>query len=445
MALPASPRQSFLRRVLGAIGRRLRPLVDPDHEQSSARLAELAKSAKHLQRAVDDQQQRLSRVEEQTERARGELAAFRDRQAEVRRIESEQTRGALSEIGGRLRRQIAWAQRVHRSGERVAEWRSQEAVVLDRLGRLARGDDPIIVGPWTGEVGFELLYWIPFVRWAARKFGFEPSRLVVVSRGGTQSWYGPLASRYVDAFEFLSPDEFRTASETQLKQRRVRHLDRDLVRRTRRHIGASHVRMLHPSLMYELFYPVWKGQASLQRLADFTMYEPPGRPARPAVLDRLPSSYVAARFYHSDCFPETPENRGLVDRTLRRLTEHAEVVLLDPGFQVDNHHDWQGSAMSRLHRIDDVVTPEDNLSVQTAVIQGAASFVGTYGGFSYLAPLGGVDAVGLYSHRNFFIQHLDVALQACERVNGGKLTVIDAASASLMSQVFGSERSDHDA
>ena len=101
--------------------------------------------------------------------------------------------------------------------------------------------------------------------------------------------------------------------------------------------------------------------------------------------------------------------------------------------------------MSRLHRIDDVVTPEDNLSVQTAVIQGAASFVGTYGGFSYLAPLGGVDAVGLYSHRNFFIQHLDVALQACERVNGGKLTVIDAASASLMSQVFGSERSDHDA
>ena len=28
--------------------------------------------------------------------------------------------------------------------------------------------EPILVGPWLGEVGFELLYWIPFLRWFAR-------------------------------------------------------------------------------------------------------------------------------------------------------------------------------------------------------------------------------------------------------------------------------------
>ncbi len=49
---------------------------------------------------------------------------------------------------------------------------------------------PVIIGPWTGEVGFELIYWIPFVRWVLRKYQIPADRLWVVSRGGTRSWYG---------------------------------------------------------------------------------------------------------------------------------------------------------------------------------------------------------------------------------------------------------------
>jgi hypothetical protein len=32
------------------------------------------------------------------------------------------------------------------------------------------------------------------------------------------------------------------------------------------------------------------------------------------------------------------------------------------------------------------MTPEDNLAVQTAVVGNAEAFVGTYGGYAYLAP-----------------------------------------------------------
>ena len=28
-----------------------------------------------------------------------------------------------------------------------------------------RKPGPILVGPWLSEVGFELLYWIPLLRW----------------------------------------------------------------------------------------------------------------------------------------------------------------------------------------------------------------------------------------------------------------------------------------
>ncbi len=37
------------------------------------------------------------------------------------------------------------------------------------LAAIAAGTRPIAVGPWLGEVGFELLYWVPFVRWVAER------------------------------------------------------------------------------------------------------------------------------------------------------------------------------------------------------------------------------------------------------------------------------------
>ena len=413
-------------------------LLDSAYGRGTSSLAPLFKAANNLQRSIDDQQHKFRRIEEQIARARQEFGVFRDRQAKVRRTESERTQAAFKELRDRLRRQIAWAQRANRQEERLAGWRSQEAVVLDRLGRLARTDELIVVGPWAGEVGFELLYWIPFVRWATSKFGLDPSRLVVVSRGGTKPWYDQLAEHYIDLFDFLTLDEFRSVVQAAPKQRSVHGLDRALLRRVRQRLGVSRVRLLHPSLMYELFYPIWKGQASLQRLDSFTMYAPPGQAERPVALDRLPSSYVAARFYFSGCFPETVENRRLVVSTLRSLTEETDVVLLNPGFRLDDHHDSPVDFKARTHGIDDIVSPEDNLSVQTAVIQGASGFVGTYGGFSYLAPLCGVDAVGLFSVHNFFVQHLEVALQAFDRIDGGRLTTVDLAAVPLISKLFAS-------
>src|SRR4051812_7360409 len=69
----------------------------------------------------------------------------------------------------------------------------------DELDTLAAGDGRIVVGPFTGEVGFELLYWIPLVRWAVREFPGLDGRLAVVSRGGVAHWWQSfLPVDYVD-------------------------------------------------------------------------------------------------------------------------------------------------------------------------------------------------------------------------------------------------------
>ena len=94
---------------------------------------------------------------------------------------------------------------------------------------------PVIVGPWTGEVGFELIYWMPFVRWvAAARIGFRPSGCWVVSRGGTRSWYGDVAARYVGRVRVLlarrvprgdrGGEEAAARRRVRRRARRARHL-----------------------------------------------------------------------------------------------------------------------------------------------------------------------------------------------------------------------------
>ncbi len=142
---------------------------------------------------------------------------------------------------------------------------SRAASVERQLLAMARNPQPILVGPWLGEVGFELLYWVPFLRWFADRYEIPAERLVAVSRGGSASaWYGTLAARSHDVLSFMSLDEFRSRNEArshrlgEQKQIAVTALDEDIVARVRRAEGRA-VSVLHPSVMYRLFAPYWWG------------------------------------------------------------------------------------------------------------------------------------------------------------------------------------------
>src|SRR5262245_4970828 len=61
----------------------------------------------------------------------------------------------------------------------------KDAEAIDReIARLADGSAPIVAGPWLAEVGYEVLYWIPFLRWFQDAFAVRQERLIVLSRGG---------------------------------------------------------------------------------------------------------------------------------------------------------------------------------------------------------------------------------------------------------------------
>jgi hypothetical protein len=141
----------------------------------------------------------------------------------------------------------------------------------------------------------------------------------------------------------------------------------------------------------------------------------------------LPPEYVAVRFYFSKCFPETPANQRVVGSLVRSLAMHTHVVLLGSGVPLDEHRDAGTGPSHHVHTVNHVTRAATNLAVQTAVIAGAQAFIGTYGGFSYLAPFCGVRSIALYSRRNYYLHHLDFAQQLFAGIDGGALDLVDVA------------------
>ena len=76
------------------------------------------------------------------------------------------------------------------------------------------------------------------------------------------------------------------------------------------------------------------------------------------------------------------------------------MVLLNNDILVDDHRDFAPGPNPRIRVASADMQPATNLAVQTDVIRRARAFVGTYGGYSYLAPLCGVNAVAFHSRES---------------------------------------------
>jgi hypothetical protein len=280
------------------------------------------------------------------------------------------------------------------------------------LRRAARSGRRVLVGPFLGEVGYELLYWIPFVRHTLAQHGIPREQVATLTRGGAGSWYRDFAADYVELFDLVEPDTL--VSQVAARRRRARdakqlrgdRFDRELVRLARERIGAATV--LHPSLMFARLRGLWFRDeplsATLPQL-DFRRLYPAAPPAG------LPERYVAVKLYGSDCFPDEAPVRERVQALLERLAGKNEIVLLNTGVRLDNHDDWSAE-LPRVHSLAPLLQPRDNLAVQAAAVAGARGLVSTYGGFSYLGPLVGVPTLALHARQNFHPAHLALARTA---------------------------------
>jgi hypothetical protein len=92
------------------------------------------------------------------------------------------------------------------AGKRAAARKQPERDAFDALRsvlrKVKRGEGEVVAGPWLGSEVEELLYWIPFLRWAqTATFGLR-DRLTVVARASSAAWYEGIGSTHADAADF---------------------------------------------------------------------------------------------------------------------------------------------------------------------------------------------------------------------------------------------------
>ena len=341
------------------------------------------------------------------------------RAPELARARVQQGRAALERSG----------KRIQRFDDHVLTPYRAERRITHALARAAAGSRPVIAGPWTSEVGYEALYWLPFLAWAADRYGVRPERVIALSRGGTAPWYSGIAGSYVEIFDLVEPAEFARQAATRRdrgdqKQMALSEFDRELIRLAKTRLGVRDAAVWHPGLMYQMFRAFWYGDRSLDfllRHTDFRRVRVAGPPAIPG----LPADYAAVKFYTGPALPETDANRDALYDLVQRVAARMPVVMLDTAWSVDEHRDYGFEGIRGVSTVRPSLDPKTNLGLQTQVIAGARRFIGTCGGLAWLAPLLGVDTLAVYEDDRYLTAHLYAAKYAYRRTGAARFSTLN--------------------
>ena len=345
--------------------------------------------------------------------------------------------GVVNRVKGVLKavkRPLRAASRRRKRAEEQAAIDRVEWGIEEEIERLVQRGRPLVAGPWTSEVGFEALYWIPFLHWLKVAFRLDPGRLIAVSRGGVGGWYAGVADRYVEIWEHMTPEEFarRNAERGVTKQYERSPLDDAILEAVASAVGTRDFDVIHPGLMYRLFSLFWSGQRAMGFMDSHTRFE---AMTAPPVIDPalLPPEYIAVKLYAARSLPDAPEIRARLKELVAGLAERLPVVLLDTGLVLeDDHADYAFSAGGRVISARPWMTPANNLGAQTQIVAGASAFVGTCGSIAWLTPRLGVDTSALYVDPKWLHAHLSVAMRAYHKLGAGRFAAADLRALQML-------------
>jgi DNA-binding phage protein len=260
---------------------------------------------------------------------------------------------------------------------------------------------PILCGPWRSEVGYEILYWLPFLHCFLKTYGIDPARMIAIGRGGSAAWYQFPGS--ADLYEFLPVETVRQFSlqsrqkTGSINQHTEEDWERQVTRLAARSLGLEKYSVLSPSWMYRLLAPYWEGKRPIKWLDKYLLQ--PVRLTAPPLPDDLllPETFIAMRWYARATWPHREDLVLWSRRLVEKVSAHVPVVLIDAP-HMDDHGDINLGDIPNTTRLSQIAntTALNNLAVQTAVIAKAKGYIGTYGGMSQAALRFGVPTIALY-------------------------------------------------
>ena len=316
-----------------------------------------------------------------------------------------------------------------------AAFRHEVAEVEREIAAIAAGGGPVIVGPWLAEVGYEVFYWIPFLRWLLDAHGIARDRVIAVSRGGLEAIYDEVAGRYLDIFDVMTPQELATANAHRQahsegggrKQTGTSALEADLVARVKGHLSVPDATVCNPAFLFRMFRNVWHGNLPVDVFTTHTRYVTKALDAGP--VRGMPDDYIAVKLYAGPALTTAESTRDAVRALVAQTARIAPVVLLETDLGLDEHRDFDLRGLSNVTSAGSLMQPRTNLGIQLSLIAGSRFFVGTCGGLAWLAPFLGIPTVAVYDTDAMLAPHLLLARRAGHDAGAAEFAPLDLRAA----------------
>lgn len=259
---------------------------------------------------------------------------------------------------------------------------------------------PILLGPWRSEVGFEVLYWLPFLAQLRRDYGWDKSRLVALSRGGMGALYDTAGQ--ADLYQFLPVETVRLHTwraqqqRASTKQFAVEPWERHVSQLAADSLGLTNPIVFHPSWMYQTLEPSWLDQMPMGAFSKWINPLPLPTLPLPEGL-KLPERFIAVRIYGRSTMEPHDGVMLTLKQALAKFAAKQPLIFLTSDERYDDHGDLLRASGANQADLGPHLTVTNNLAVQAAVLQRASLFIGTYGGLSQMALRLGVPSIALYT------------------------------------------------
>ena len=206
--------------------------------------------------------------------------------------------------------------------------------------------------------------------------------------------------------------------------------DRELLKKTESGSGSRTGRCVHPSAMFRLFAALWRKRRRSSwssRSPVPAAHAPPSHRAASRPAGGLRRREVL--FQQGVSRTRRRTGRSCAD-TIRAVSRQVPVALLSTrcaSTSIATTSAASGSGRVRRRCARDAA--QESRACRRELIAGARGFIGTYGGFSYLAPFYGVPSLSFFSRRDGFEpHHLDLAHRVFDRLLPGGFLASTAAS-----------------
>ena len=320
--------------------------------------------------------------------------------------------------------------RAERAREHAA-FRREVVEVEQEIASMAAAGGPIIVGPWLAEVGYEVLYWMPFLRWLVDAHGISRDRVIAVSRGGLDAMYDEVAGRYVDIFDLMTPPELGAANAHRQaqsegggrKQTGTSTLEADLVARVKGHLSLPDATVCQPAFLFRMFRNVWHGNLPVDVFTTHTRYLTKALDHEP--VRGMPDDFIAVKLYGGPALTTAEPTRTAARALVEQAARVAPVVLLETELGIDEHRDFDLHGLPNVTSAAALMQPRTNLGVQLSLIARSRFFLGTCGGLAWVAPFLGIPTVAVYDTDAMLAPHLLLARRAGHDAGAAEFAPLD--------------------